>query len=73
MSWLLAGPETAFLSACTTTRSAAALTDESIHLTSGFQLAGDLSAVALHRTSQRLRRSFPDRPSSWAAYIHARA
>jgi CHAT domain len=36
----LANAETAFLSACTTTRSAAALTDESIHLTSGFQLAG---------------------------------
>jgi hypothetical protein len=102
----LSRAELAFLSACTTTRSAADLTDESIHLTSAFQLAGyrhvvgtlwpvadpvamlaacafyadvardwsragDRSAVAVHRVSQRLRQRFPDHPSSWAGYIHA--
>jgi CHAT domain len=36
----LSRAELAFLSACTTTRSAVDLTDESIHLTSAFQLAG---------------------------------
>jgi hypothetical protein len=33
--------------------------------------AGDRSAVAVHRVSQRLRQRFPDHPSSWAGYIHA--
>jgi hypothetical protein len=102
----LTGAEFAFLSACTTAQPTSALTDEAIHLTSAFQLAGfrhvigtlwsvndaiavrmadqvygqlthgshldpAQSARALHLAVDQIRSRAPDRPSAWAAYIHA--
>ncbi|WP_143076742.1 CHAT domain-containing protein [Streptomyces sp. MUSC 14] len=93
----------AFLAACGTARTAERLTDEAIHITSSFLLAGFPAAVgtlwkidsthadrmtrdfyrrttspdtpgpahALHATVRHLRRSIPDRPHIWAAYVHA--
>ncbi|HEX6340345.1 CHAT domain-containing protein [Umezawaea sp.] len=99
--------EFAYLSACDTARSSVHLSDEAIHPTSAFLVAGfprvvgtlwrtndvlaphltesiyddllegapdaDRAPFAVHRTVRRIRDRYPDRPSLWAAYVHAGA
>ncbi|MEH0418594.1 CHAT domain-containing protein [Streptomyces sp. B21-083] len=95
----------AFLSACSTSSTSAALADEFVHITGAFHVAGyphvigslwpisdtltpvlvygfykeafrarglpfaDM-AEALNKAINTLRRSIPDRPDIWAAYVH---
>ncbi|MFD6586623.1 CHAT domain-containing protein [Streptomyces anulatus] len=103
----LRNAEFAFLSACDTARTTARLSDEAIHPSAAFQIAGFSQVVgtlwrvddavapafsrqiydeliadrsgalcasaAVHRTVRRLRTTYPNLPSVWAAHVHAGA